>query len=78
MSVYKVFFRILNKQKMRVIMYLGIFLTMAFIISSQGEETQSRKFRAQSQKLAVFDEDGSELSRGVVQYLAEGNEIVAL
>lgn len=78
MSVYKVFFRILNKQKMRVIMYLGIFLTMAFIISSQGEETQSRKFQAQSQKLAVFDEDGSELSRGVIQYLAEGNEIVAL
>ena len=41
MSVYKVFFRILNRLKMRVIMYLGIFLAMAFIISSQGEEAQS-------------------------------------
>lgn len=78
MSVYKVFFRILNKQKMRVIMYLGIFLALAFIISSQGEEAQSGMFQAQSQKLAVFDEDGSELSRGVIQYLAEGNEIVEL
>ncbi len=78
MSVYKVFFRILNRLKMRVIMYLGIFLAMAFIISSQGEEAQSGMFRAQSQKLAVFDEDDSELSRGVVQYLAEGNEIVEL
>lgn len=78
MSVYKVFFRILNKQKMQVLMYLGIFFGIAVIMSSQGEETQTGMFQAQSQKFAVFDEDDSELSRGMTEYLAEGNERVEL
>ncbi len=78
MSVYKVFFRILNKQKMQVLMYLGIFFGVAVVMSSQGEESQKGMFQAQSQKLTVFDEDDSELSRGMAAYLAEGNELVEL
>lgn len=78
MIVYKVFFRILYKQKMQVLMYLGIFFGIAVIMSSQGEETQTGMFQAQSQKIAVFDEDDSELSRGMAEYLAEGNERVEL
>lgn len=78
MTVYKVFFRILYKQKMQVLMYLGIFFGIAVIMSSQGEETQTGMFQAQSQKIAVFDEDDSELSRGMAEYLAEGNERVEL
>ncbi len=78
MSVYKVFFRILNRQKMQVLMYLGIFFGVALIMSSQGKETQNGMFQAQSQKLAVFDEDNSELSRGMAAYLEEGNEWVEL
>lgn len=57
MSVYKVFFRILHRQKMQVLMYLGIFFGVAVVMSSQGKETQNGMFQAQSQKLAVFDED---------------------
>ena len=56
-------------------MYLVIFLSISVVVSSQGEETQEGVFKAQSQKIAVFDDDGSELSRGMVRYLSEGNEI---
>ena len=42
MQVYKVFFRILNKQKIRIIMYLAIFLSISVVVSLQGEETQER------------------------------------
>ena len=59
MQVYKVFFRILNKQKIRIIMYLAIFLSISVVVSLQGEETQEGVFKAQSQKIAVFDDDGS-------------------
>ncbi len=78
MQVYKVFFRILNKQKIRIIMYLAIFLSISVVVSLQGEETQEGVFKAQSQKIAVFDDDGSELSRGMVRYLSEGNEIIKI
>lgn len=78
MQVYKVFFRILNRQKIRIIMYLAIFLGVAMAVSSQGEETQEGMFKAQSQKIAIFDEDVSELSKGMAGYLAEGNEVIQL
>ncbi len=63
---------------MQVLMYLGIFFGVAVVMSSQGKETQNGMFQAQSQKLAVFDEDNSELSRGMAAYLEEGNEWVEL
>ena len=44
MQVYKVFFRILNKQKIRIIMYLAIFLSISVVVSLQGEETQEGGF----------------------------------
>lgn len=74
MQVFKCYFRILNKQKGMIMMYLGIFITMAMLISTQGSDSSKVSFEAVSCKFAVFDEDRSEFSRGLTEYLAGQNE----
>lgn len=59
-------------------MYLAIFLGIATVMSYQGEDNQKGMFEAYSHRLVIFDEDGSELSRGMVAYLREGNEEVKI
>lgn len=78
MQVYKVFLRILMKQKFQILMYLMIFLGVGMIMSSQAVSNPNGTYEAYSHKLAIFDEDRSELSRGMVKYLSEGNEVVEL
>lgn len=78
MQVYKVFFRILNKQKGQIIMYLGIFLGIATIMSNQAQNTNNNSFEKTSYSFAVFDEDGSDASRSMTEYLSKGNERVEL
>lgn len=75
MQVYKSFFRILNKQKGTVIMYLAIFMTISTLISSQGKDSAEAMFQASSCSFAVFDEDNSVMSRSIINYLSKDNEI---
>ena len=46
MQVYKCFFRILEKQKGQIIMYLCIFLTLSMIMAMQGAENKGSEFVA--------------------------------
>lgn len=78
MQVFNVFFKIVNRQKGQIIMYLGIFLSVALLVSSQGEETVEKTFEPSTYSFAVFDEDQSSLSKALVQYLSQGNEKVAI
>lgn len=76
MQVFKCYFRILNKQKGQIIMYLSIFMTLAILLSSQGSDSAQMSFEAASCKFAVFDEDHSEISRGMIESLDSHNERV--
>ncbi len=76
MQVYKLFFRIVNKQKGLIVMYLCIFMGIGLAISSQQGATTDRKFEASSYSFAVFDEDDSAVSRALIQYLGKNNERV--
>lgn len=79
MQVYKVFFQILDKQKGLIIMYISIFLSICFAVSSQAVKNNEKKtFASESYKLAVFDNDNSELSKGLTAYLTEGNKIIKI
>ncbi len=79
MQVYKVFFQILDKQKGLIIMYISIFLSICFAVSSQSVENNEEKtFSSQSYKLAIFDADKTELSQGLTAYLSQENEIVEI
>lgn len=78
MQVYKVFFRILNKQKGMVIMYLFIFLGVSAIVSTQGINNEKTAFETASYNFSVFDEDNSDISRSLVEYLERDNERVEI
>lgn len=73
MQVYKCFFRILNKQKGQIFMYLGIFVFLSILMSGQGKNSAETAFEATSCTFAVFDEDGSEISEGLTEYLSQRN-----
>lgn len=74
MQVYRVFFQILNKQKGQILMYLGIFLGIALLVSSQNQETGEMSFERSSYQFAVFDEDQSVISKALIRYLEKDNE----
>lgn len=78
MQVYKVFFRILNKQKGQIIMYLFIFLGVSTIVSTQGINNEKTAFEASSYFFSVFDEDESDISRSLIGYLEKDNERVEI
>lgn len=76
MQVYKVFFRILKRHLGQVIMYLGIFLGIAMIVSNQGGA--EKMFESTKLSFAVFDEDSSEISKSMVAFLEKHHERVEI
>lgn len=78
MQVFNVFFKILNRQKGQIIMYLGIFLSIALLVSSQEGESVEKAFEPSTFSFAVFDEDDSAISRALVQYLEQNHEKVQI
>lgn len=78
MQVYKVFFQILNKQKGQIIMYLGIFLSIALLVSSQSQDTNEMSFEPSSYQFAIFDEDQSVISKALIRHLEKDNERVEI
>lgn len=78
MQVYKCFIRILKKRLGMVVMYMGIFIVLCVLTSSQGKEAEKIKFEASKYNFAMFDQDQSELSRGLTDYLCGQNTLVDL
>ncbi len=78
MQVYKCFMRILKKRAWSIVMYMGIFITLCVLTSSQGKEAEEIKFEASKYNFAMFDQDQSELSQGLTDYLSGQNTLVKL
>lgn len=78
MQVYKCFLRILSKRKNTVFMYLVIFLVLCIASSTQGKKSEETQFEAASYRFAFFDEDQSEVSRAVEEYLSAENTLVEI
>lgn len=78
MQVYKCFMKILKKRAGSIVMYMGIFIVLCVLTSSQGTESEEVKFEASQYQLAVFDQDQSQVSQGLADYLAEQNTLVSL
>lgn len=78
MQVYKVFFQILNKQQGMIIMYLSIFMSIAFAVSSQSASDKQATFERSAYTFSVFDEDKSVVSSNLISYLANENERVII
>ena len=69
MQVYKTFFLMLKKQKGMILMYLGIFAAVAWLVAGQGQKNEEKQFQKESYTFAVLDHDDTEISRGLTAYM---------
>ncbi|MCR4625020.1 MAG: ABC transporter permease [Lachnospiraceae bacterium] len=74
MIVFKSFFKVLRNYKMSLIMYLVISLGVIYILSSFNTKGNATYYRV-SQGIAVQDNDKSEISKGLIEYLSTINGI---
>lgn len=75
MQVFKSYFKIFNKYKGQLIMYLGIFtaLLSGFVINNRGDDMEYVNANC---SFAVYDYDDSEESRELVSFLSDKHEKV--
>lgn len=74
MTVFKAFFKVLRRYKMSLVMYLVISLGIIYILSSFNTRGNASYYRV-SQGIAIKDNDNSEISKGLTEYLSTINEI---
>jgi len=79
MQVFKLFFRIIQKNLPAISIYLAVMLGMSFVFSSTGSVSQETHFAQSKVKLSIVNADkGGALSAGLAAYLWENTTPVAL
>ncbi len=74
MQVFKLYFKILRKYLGTMLMYVGIFIGVTLgIIVPQTAKNQERDYTKERCNFAVFDNDGSTLSKAAIVYLKENH-----
>lgn len=69
MQVFKSYFKIINKHKGQMILYLCIFVGIMSILSFNGFNGSNKDYETSKPKFAVFDYDDSVQSNALVDYL---------
>lgn len=78
MTVFKTFFKIGKKYSANLIMYTIIFLIIALIIGNLDQQASIESYSNTAVRVSVFDEDNSELSKGLTSYLDMQHELVSI
>lgn len=76
MQVFKTFMKVLKKNLFGALMYLGIFVVI-FVFLGNSEST-SGNYTDVMLKVSVMDEDKSDASAAVIDYIEKTNEIVTI
>ncbi len=77
MTVFKTFFKMAKKYIGNLIMYTAIFLSITLFIANNNEATVEN-YTGSAVRVAVFDEDNSDLSKGLTDYLNIQHELVTI
>lgn len=78
MQLFKVFFKILNKNKGQLIMYTVIYLSLALLMSSVMKEQAEDEFTGVSLDIALENKDQGRLGAALEQYLGEHHKLQEL
>lgn len=73
MQVFKVFFKILSKRIAAPFIYIGIFIVIALIMSTQS--TESTDFTDTKLDIDVVDLDESNASQSLIEFLSENHNV---
>ncbi len=74
MQVFKMFFKVLNRYKGQMIMYMCIFCSLLTIFIKSNSGSKANEYADEKCKFAVFDYDGSTASKALISYL-EGTNV---
>lgn len=75
MQVFKAFFKILNRNKMAMVIYIGIYMALTIVMSSSGASSDTSNFSQVSMEIGVDNQDKGELGNALVEYLSRENNI---
>ncbi len=78
MQLFKVFFKILNKNKGQLIMYTVIYLSLALLMSNVMKEQAEDEFTGVSLDIALENKDQGRLGAALEQYLGELHKLQEL
>ena len=76
MQVFRSFFKVLRKYIGQMIMYVGILCGVMIVFINLGNKDPQNYYKDKTIKYAVSDEDGSEMSRKLVAYLNDTQQLV--
>ena len=69
MQVFRKFFKVALAVKSRLIVAVCVGIFMIVFLNGQSDTSKTTKFESTNLNIAVIDEDDSEISRGIVEYL---------
>ena len=78
MQVYKTFFKVAKKYTGGCLVYLAVFLFLMVGMSYLSSNDTNNKFVASTVKFTVIDEDNSDASNALIDYLADKHELVEM
>lgn len=76
MQVYKLFMKILKSQLGQVIMYIGIFTGILFLVTGQKSSDDSSSYKMTSLKIAINDLDNTSGSEALKEFITDSNQSV--
>ncbi len=77
MQVYKTFLKIIKRNSLPALIYLGIFLIIAVFMSNSSTTNNISDFKVSKVKVAIINNDkDTNITKGIYSLLKEGNEIV--
>ena len=78
MHIYKSFLRLIKKNISPLIIYVGIFIVVMTLMTSQAKKNSETGFVSEETSFAVFDYDNTMSSKQLVEFLSEHNTLVDL
>lgn len=75
MQVFKTFFKILNKNKTTMIVYMAIYLALTLVLTMNGQKNDTSDFSKIQLEIGVENKDEGALGEALVSYLERENDI---
>lgn len=75
MQVFKAFFKILNKNKTAMVIYIAIYMALMLVLSGNGAQNDTSDFSQVALDIGVENQDKGELGAALVEYLSKENNI---
>lgn len=78
MQVFNCFYKIIKKNIGGLLLYFGIFIGLAILMSNITSGTEMSSFEETKIQMAVIDRDNSELSKALKEYMGTRQNLVAM